>query len=142
MSYDKISKFGKKIGQKLHKNITEYDEELISKWVEKMGFDFDVIDIALRKTSKLASPNLEFTNKILEEWFSHQCRIPAEVLLYEEQKSAKYLASKKSPSDSSRGWDKKPGNVANFEQREYPAEYYEQMLEDVSKYIKEEPSDT
>ena len=141
LSYDKISKISKKIGQKLHKNITEYDEELISKWVEKMGFEFDVIEIALRKTSKLASPNLEFTNKILEEWFSRQLKIAAEVLQYEEQKSAKYLASKKTPPDSSGTWAKKPGNVANFEQREYPAEYYEQMLEDVSKYTKEEPSD-
>ena len=56
LSYDKINKIFKKVGQKLRKNITEYDEELITKWVEKMSFEFDIIEIALRKTSKLATP--------------------------------------------------------------------------------------
>lgn len=133
LSYDKINKMYKKIGQKLRKNITEYDEELITKWVEVMGFEFETIEIALRKTSKLASPNLDFTNKILEEWFSHQLNTVLEVQQYEEQKSAKYFAQKGN-SDSFKPRDKKPGNVANFEQREYSAEYLEQMIEDVSKY--------
>lgn len=137
LSYDKINKIFKKIGQKLHKTITEYDEELITKWVEKMGFEFDVIEIALRKTSKLSSPNLDFTNKIIEEWFSHQLKTTAEVLQYEEQKSAKYYATRSGSSHASPAMDKKPGNVANFEQREYPAEYFQQMFEDVSKYTKE-----
>jgi DnaD/phage-associated family protein len=134
LSYDKINKIFKKVGQKLRKNITEYDEELITKWVEKMGFEFDVIEIALRKTSKLASPNLDFTNKILEEWFSRQLKIASEVLDYEEKKSAKYYADRGNNTHTSPARDKKPGNVGNFEQREYSAEYFEQMLEDVSKF--------
>jgi len=139
LSYDKINKLFKKVGQKLRKNITEYDEELITKWVEKMGFEFDVIEIALRKTSKLASPNLDFTNKILEEWFSRQLRSTTEVAEYEEKKSAKYYAARGNKTETSARQDKKPGNVANFEQREYSADYFEQMLEDVSKYTKEPP---
>jgi len=138
LSYDKISKIFKKVGQKLRKNITEYDEELITKWVEKMGFEFDVIEIALRKTSKLASPNLDFTNKILEEWFSNQAKTVFEVQQYEEKKTAKYYADRGNNADPSRARDKKPANVGNFEQREYSTEYYEQMFEDVSKYTKKQ----
>ncbi len=137
LSYDKINKIFKKVGQKLRKNITEFDEELITKWVEKMGFEFDVIEIALRKTSKLASPNLDFTNKILEEWFSHQLKTVLEVQQFEAKRSAKYYANREENAHSPKSWDKKPGNVANFEQREYSAEYYEQMLDDASKYSKE-----
>lgn len=136
LSYDKINKMFKKVGQKLRKNITEYDEELITKWVETMGFEFDIIEIALRKTSKLASPNLDFTNKIIEEWFSHQLKTVLDVQQFEEQKSAKYFTSQKNNTDQTKPYDKKPGNVANFDQRKYSEEYLEQMIEDVSKYNK------
>lgn len=136
LAYDKISRISKKVGQKLHKNITEYDEELVAKWIEKFGYDFDVIEIALRKTSKLSSPNLEFTNKILEEWFSHQLQDPAGINAYEEQKASKYYASQKPAAEANRYPDKKPSNVGNFEQRQYSPEYLEQMIEDVTKYIK------
>lgn len=137
LSYDKISKIFKKVGQKLRKNITEYDEELITKWVEKMEFEFDVIEIALRKTSKLASPNLDFTNKIIEEWFSHRLKTVEDVVKFEEEKSAKYFAAQKGNNDSRDFREKKPGNVGNFEQRQYSPEYLEQMIEDVSKFNKE-----
>ncbi|MHB1483415.1 MAG: DnaD domain-containing protein [Saccharofermentanales bacterium] len=134
LSYDKINKIFKKVGQKLHKNITEYDEELISKWVEKMGMEFEIIDIALRKTSKLANPNLEFTNKVLEEWFSNQLKTIPEIMEFEEKKAKKYFASQKGDTNPAKTGDRKPGNVANFQQREYSAEYFEQMIEDVTKY--------
>lgn len=134
LSYDRINKIFKKVGQKLHKNITEYDEELITKWVEKMGMEFEIIDIALRKTSKLSNPNLEFTNKVLEEWFANQLKTVPEVLEFEEKKAKKYFASKKGDLNSPENNNKKPGNVANFQQREYSPEYFEQMIEDVTKY--------
>lgn len=139
-TYDRITGLAKKIGQKLRKNITEYDEEIITGWVEKMHYDFDVIDIALRKTSKLANPNLEYTNKLLEEWFSRQLKTADEIIVYEADKSARYARQSKEAGTG----NKKPGktNVANFSQREYSGEYFETMLEDLSDYSKkaEEPS--
>ena len=102
-----------------------------------MEFEFDVIEIALRKTSKLASPNLDFTNKIIEEWFSHQLKTVEDVQKFEEEKSAKYFAAQKGTKDSQDYKEKKPGNVGNFEQRQYSPEYLEQMIEDVSKFNKE-----
>ncbi len=136
LSYDKISKTVKKVGQKLRKSITEYDEEQITRWIEKLGFEFDVIEIALRKTSKLASPNLDFTNKILEEWFAAGLKTPEEAAEYEEKKAKRFFASREKGADTAGRAGAKPGNVANFEQREYSADYFEQMIEDVSKYSK------
>lgn len=139
-TYDRITALAKKIGQKLRKNITEYDEEIITGWVEKMHYDFDVIDIALRKTSRLANPNLEYANKLLEEWFARQLKTADEIGAYEAEKSARYARQSKEAAAGG----KRPGktNVANFSQREYSGEYFETMLEDLSDYSKkaEEPS--
>lgn len=125
LSYDKVVKLSRKIGQKLRKNMTAYDEEIVTKWVDKMNYDFDIIEIALRKTSRLAHPNLEYTDKLLEEWFSNSLKSTDKIREYEEKKRKRYLSGKKK---------NKSGNVANFEQREYTEEYFDKMTEDVSKY--------
>ena len=129
VTFDKINMLARKIGQKLRKNITEYDEEIIRGWVEKMGYDFDVIDIALRKTSKLANPNLEYSNKLLEEWFSKGMKTADEVTSYETSKAARYAKDKSDKGFQSDPASKK-GNVANFKQRKYSDEYLEMMIED------------
>ena len=111
----------------MRKTITEYDEDIISKWANKMKYDFDVIDIALRKTSKLAHPNLKFADKLLEEWFSYGLKTAEEVKKYEEEKSAKFARRKKTSSPTSESGK----NVGNFKQREYTNEYLEMMKDDL-----------
>jgi DnaD/phage-associated family protein len=133
LSIDKIRQMSKKIGQKLRKNITEYDEEIISKWINKMNYQFDIIDLALRKTSKLAHPNLEYANKLMEEWFSRSLKTTDEIVLFEAEKKEKYLAAKKNELEGTSGTRRKPANVANFDQRQYSNEYFEQMIDDVTK---------
>ena len=133
-TYDRITMLAKKVGQKLRKSITEYDEELITGWVEKMHYGFDVIDIALRKTSKLANPNLEYTNRLLEEWFSRQLTDAPSVQRYEEEKSARYARSGKTAAGDGRPSART--NVANFSQRSYSGDYYETMLEDLTNLVK------
>ncbi len=130
MTYDKVEKLSRKIGQKLRKNITEYDRELISVWINKMGYNFDIMDIALKKTSKLANPNLEYTDKLLKEWFSHGLITVEKIKEYEKVRKEEYFAKKNSENS-----EKKSTNVANFEQREYSEDYIEQMIEDPLKHV-------
>lgn len=130
VTYDKVSLLGRKIGQKLRKNITEYDEEMIQKWVEKMGYDFDVIDIALRRTSRLANPNLEYANRLLEEWFSKGLQTADKITSYESEKSAKYSKDRNS-GQSVPAAPAKKSNVANFRQRKYSEDYLEMMIDDL-----------
>lgn len=125
--YDKVKVLSRKISQKMRKTITEYDEDIISKWANKMKYDFDVIDIALRKTSKLAHPNLKYADKLLEEWFSYGLKTSEEVKKYEEEKSAKFARRKKTSSPTSESGK----NVGNFKQREYTDEYLEMMIDDL-----------
>ncbi len=131
-SFDRITALSRKVGQKLRKNITEYDEELIAGWAETMQYDFEVIDIALRKTSKLANPNLEYADKLLREWFSRQLKTAAEVTEYEAGKNAAF--ARRPGAAGAAGSRGAKGSVANFRQREYSGEYFESMLEDLSEY--------
>lgn len=128
LAYDKVNKVTRKIGRKLRKNMTVYDEEIISRWVEKMGFDFDVIDLALRKTVKIANPNLAYIDRILEEWFAHQLRTPEAVKEYESHKAGSRSKSAKGGRNDSAAGRK---NVGNFSQREYSDEYLNGFYEEV-----------
>jgi DnaD/phage-associated family protein len=129
LSYEKISRISKKIGRKLRKNMTEYDEEIVTRWVEKMGYDFDIIEIALRKTVKLAQPNLAYIDKILQEWVSHQLKDPAAIEAYEKEKAARAGANRNSSANLRSGGNQKPANVGNFDQREYSENFLEEFYE-------------
>ena len=129
LAYEKINRISKKIGRKLRKNMTEYDEEIVTRWVEKMGYDFDIIEIALRKTVKLAQPNLAYIDKILQEWFSHQLKDASAIEAYEQEKAAKTGSVRNSGRNSRSGQNSKPANIGNFDQREYSEDYLDEFYE-------------
>lgn len=135
ISYEKISKLSRKIGRKLRKTMTEYDEEIIARWVEKMGYDFDIIELALRKTVKLAQPNLAYIDRILQEWFSHQLRDAEAINKYEDEKAARTgavrnAANRSGATGASRS-PAQPSNVGNFEQREYSEDFFNEFYENM-----------
>jgi DnaD/phage-associated family protein len=141
LTYDKVIKLSKKVGQKLRKNITEYDEEIVAGWVDKMKYDFDIVDIALKKTSKLSNPNLEYANKLLEEWFSKGLVTTEQIIEYEKDKQLKFFSEKKKQEGNFPNTNNNRSNGANFKQTQYSDEYLEQMLEDVTQYIEKPNSD-
>jgi DnaD/phage-associated family protein len=131
LAHDKISKASKKIGRKLRRQMTEYDEEIVTRWIEKMGYDFDIIDLALRKTTRLSNPNLEVIDHILEEWFAHQLRDAEAVKAFETAKAARRSAA----AGKSRAEGENAGkarNIGNFQQRDYSEDYLAGFYEDVA----------
>lgn len=128
VSYEKIKQITKKVGRKLRKSMTEYDEEIVSRWVEKMGYDFDIIEIALRKTVKLSQPNLAYIDRILQEWFSHQLREAVAINAYEADKAAKYGAA-----SAAKGSASGAGNIGNFSQRDYSEDFLNEFYEPLTK---------
>jgi DnaD/phage-associated family protein len=133
-SYDRVNRASKKIGKKLRRTMTEYDEEFVARWMEKLGYDFDIIELALRKTTKQSSPNLAYIDKILEEWFSHQLRDAEAIKVYEAAKAARIGAARhtgagQASSGGTAGG--RAGNIGNFSQREYSAEYLDGFYEEV-----------
>ncbi len=130
LAYDKVNKAVNKVGKKLRKTMTEYDEEIVSRWIEQYNYDFDIIEIALRKTVKLANPNLEFIDKIIQEWFSNQLRTVEQVKSYEEEKAAR-LGSERSRSGHSGNGPSAARRhaIGNFDQRDYAADFFESFYD-------------
>ena len=134
LAYDKVSKASKKVGRKLRRTMTEYDEEIVTRWIEQYGYDFDIIEIALRKSTRMANPNLEFIDRILREWFENQLRDTDAVLAYEAEKVARLTAEKdadKKKQGSTAGRSSQPRNQGNFTQREYSEAFLNGFYEDV-----------
>jgi len=133
LAYDKVSKASKKVGRKLRRQMTEYDEEIIARWIEKFGFDFDIIDLALRKTTRLSNPNLEFIDRILEEWFAHQLKDAEAIKAYEADKAVRHSAATAARGRGEAGQSGgKARNIGNFEQREYSQDYLAGFYEEVA----------
>jgi len=138
LAHDKISKASRKIGRKLRKNMTEYDDEIVTRWIEQLGYDFDIIEIALRKTTKMSHPNLAFIDRILQEWFEHQLHDAESIKTYEQEKAARTVRERRQGAAS----DKlgKTGNQGNFEQREYTKDYLDTFYEEVAPEDLSEPA--
>jgi DnaD/phage-associated family protein len=136
---EKVIGISRRIGKKLHKGMTEYDEEKVVQWVEGMGYDFDVIELALRRTVKLQNPNLEYVDRILKEWFSNGLKTPEDVDRYEEERARK-MSIERQTARSAAGTGFAPGgagpvarprNAGNFDQREYSDEFLGSLYDEV-----------
>jgi DnaD/phage-associated family protein len=137
LAHDKVSKLSRKIGRKLRKNMTEYDDEIVARWIDQLGFDFDIIEIALRKMTKMSHPNLAFIDRILQEWFEHQLHDAEAIKTYEQEKAARIMKERRqmaTPDNTG-----KAKNQGNFEQREYSKEYLDGFYETIDA---EAPSET
>ena len=79
--YEKCSEIKKKICKKLgiSRKLTEYEEAYVDKWVVDYGFGFEIIEIALKKTTSKTNPNFDYINAILTEWKEKGLRTIEEV---------------------------------------------------------------
>lgn len=58
-----------KRGLRLNRNLTEYEEEYINKWITDFKYGFDIIEIALQKTAaRTTNPTISYINGILKNW--------------------------------------------------------------------------
>jgi DnaD/phage-associated family protein len=68
--YENSNRIKKKISKKLGltRRLTEYEEAYIDKWTMEFGYDFDLIELALQKTTSKTNPSFEYINKIIADW--------------------------------------------------------------------------
>ena len=107
-----LNKMKKSIAKKLGKynGLTQYEEAYIENWVLNYGYDMNIIEIALKRTTFKQNPTFEYINSIITDWHDRNLRTPSEINAFLEQrkkqdKNAKELKSKV--------------NKANYEQRQY-----------------------
>ena len=106
-NYKKI--IGKKLGK--YNGLTQYEEAYIENWVLNFGYDMNIIEIALKRTTLKQNPTFEYINSLITDWHDRKLKTPDEVNAFIEQrkkqeKSTKELKAKVSKSNySQRSYD-------------------------------------
>lgn len=70
---DKVRTIEQKISKalRLNRNITEYEEKYILKWINEYNYDFDMIEEALKRTVNKSAPSINYINGILNNWYNN-----------------------------------------------------------------------
>lgn len=104
---------------KLNRNLTEYEEEYIEKWVLDYSFCFDIIELALKKTTAKTNPNFKYIHVILSDWFDKKLATKDDIITYEKDR--------KNQTDKNRPVKQATPQNKNYEQREYDDSYYNNL---------------
>ena len=107
-----LNKLKKSIAKKLgkHNGLTQYEEAYIENWVLNYGYDMDIIEIALKRTTFKQNPTFEYINSIITDWHDRNLKTPAEVTAFVEQRKKQVKDTKELKAKVSK---------ANYEQRQY-----------------------
>ena len=109
---EKLNKIKNTIAKKLGKQgrLTQYEEAYIENWVLDFGFDMNIIEIALKRTTFKQNPTFEYINSIISDWHERNLKTPIEVSNFIEQRKKQEKNTKELKSQV---------NKANYEQRNY-----------------------
>lgn len=108
---------------KLGRNLTEYEDAYVEKWVMDYKYDFEIIELALKKTTAKSNPNFNYINSILTDWYTHGLKTKEEILVYDvnrKKTATKPAATNPVPGAPQQG---------NFEQRKYEKGYLNSLYE-------------
>lgn len=111
-SQEKLVSIQKAISKKLKltRQLTQYEEAYIEKWVVDFKYDMDVIDLALKKTTSKTNPSFDYLDKLISDWHDRNLKSPSEV--------EHFLSTYKKQSNNIKELAKKTG-YSNYEQRSY-----------------------
>ncbi len=107
-----LSKFKKTIAKKLGKynGLTQYEEAYIENWVLNFGYDMNIIEIALKRTTFKQNPTFEYINNIITDWHERNLKTPDEINAFIEQRKKQEKNTKNLKQQVSK---------ANYDQRNY-----------------------
>ena len=109
---EKMKNIKKIIAKKLgkHSGLTQYEEAYIENWVLDFGYDMNIIEIALKRTTYKQNPTFEYINSIITDWHDRNLKTPDQVEAFLEQRKKQNKDLKEMKSKVSK---------ANYEQRNY-----------------------
>ena len=109
---DRLRKIKNTIAKKMGKrgNLTQFEEGYIENWVNDYGYDMDVIELALKRTTFKQNPTFEYINNIISDWHERKLTTPSEIEAFLEKRKKQ----NKDIKDI-----KKSVSKVNYEQRKY-----------------------
>ena len=78
------------------RNLSEYEEAYVNKWVNDFNYPLDIIEIALKKTTSKTNPSFDYIDKILTDWHERKLNSVSDINEFlktqrEKQKEFKQL---------------------------------------------------
>ena len=109
---ESLNKIKKTIAKKLGKynGLTQYEEAYIENWVQNFGYDMNIIEIALKRTTLKQNPTFEYINTIITDWHDRNLKTQPEINAFIEQR-------KRQTKDTN--ILKTQVSKVNYEQRQY-----------------------
>lgn len=108
---EKLVKIKKTIAKKLGKqSLTQYEEAYIEKWVIDFGYELNIIEIALKRTTFKSNPTFEYINNLITDWHDRNLKTPNEILAFIEQRNKQKKDTKQLEKQVAK---------ASFDQRNY-----------------------
>ena len=109
---DKLNVLYKSIAKKLgyNRQLTQYEQAYTEKWSIDYGFPFDIIEIALKKTTSKSNPNFDYLDKLLTDWHDRGFKSQDEIQTF--------LSNLKQKRKDLKELEKKT-RYQNYEQRKY-----------------------
>lgn len=108
---EKLKSLENTIKKKLNltRPLSQYEEGYVSRWNIDYGYNFDIIEMALKKTTSKATISFEYLDKILTDWHERNLKTPVEI--------NSYLVQNKSKTQNIKKLEKQTG-YTNYDQRE------------------------
>ena len=94
----------------LNRQLSQYEYAYIEKWNIDYGYNFDVIEVALKKTTAKANPNFDYLDKLLSDWHDRGLKTAEE--------TQQFLIDMKQKNKSVQRLEKSTG-YSGYEQRNY-----------------------
>lgn len=109
---EKLSKMASMISKKLglSRQLSQYEYAYIEKWYVDFNFSFDIIEIALKRTTSKVNPSFDYIDKLLTDWHERGFKTVDQV--------NKFLADMKQKNKTVKELEKKAG-YQKYEQRSY-----------------------
>ena len=109
---EKLNTLQKTISKKLGltRHLSQYEEGYIEKWNIDYGYNLDVIELALKKTTSKANPNFDYLDKLLTDWHDRNFKTTNDV--------QNFLLQMKEKNKNIKTLEKNTG-YSNYDQRNY-----------------------
>jgi len=108
---ERLKSLGTTISKKLNLNrqLSQYEEGYISRWNLEYGYNFDIIELALKKTTSKTSFSFDYLDKMLTDWHDRNLKTTDAV--------NSYLIQAKNQTQNIKKLEKQTGYI-NYDQRQ------------------------